>query len=611
MILDSQRDNRDKFTENIESLQGEYRNMFGALINYAMNRTDVDRLADRLPVGFQETFKAAREALPALNSFKHLRDTINVIPAMPLSFKQTIREIHQCKRFLINKTFSIPDDLSNFYRLLRDQHQIMFGDAVSHAVAEMYTVQPPRSHSLVSQLIYAQAMSNALFSEVKDRRNFQDRLVSRKSSSPRRERRKENTDPKNIQLLRMLQEDFDLLTTLQITDDYQRIGSSQVRSRFKAHSTWPMPTNAFTTWVIANKSPTSALYDIPALSHFYKYVPKLEATLDGQKLITNYQSEFDFIQYVADWSVLRNILRYRAGVIFNKKTLSNINSLQDSNWDTIHFSREVPSCQKVFFDETYPLLLCIDPAPSKAYVAAASVTSMNLFLELEKRVGSSQAARDLINPLRKPFLQINYTQNMDGLAFYVRKQDGELCMYGDSNQLARTQLGEFYEPCKGLIHNALYNLTHAEYVEGVERNGGKDSQDASVSPPALPTERGIPEQPAMRTISSSASKETGPSRTFRGRTGHTRLLPSGWLPSVQAWENACKAKETLTLYAKIFNNNQIAGERQLNLQTGGFKEFRSQLLELIGEHGDNVRFQTYVSEATGTNESISRTQSHE
>ena len=215
---------------------------------------------------------------------------------------------------------------------------------------------------------------------------------------------------------------------------------------------------------------------------------------------------------------------------------------------------------------------------------------------MQQELGSAVAARELINPLQKPFKEKNFVQNLRSLAFYVRKSDGELCMYGDSTALARAQLGKNYDVCKRLVHYALYNLTHAEYVPRMEEDGIEYGA-LKPAPPHAPVPRSIPDHPTMRSVPPEEPVHEQRERAFLGRMAHSRLLPPGWLPGFQAWEKTREATETIELYAKVFDQGGTRPSFDIKLELGAdYKKFRESLLNMREQYGDRVRFQTYVSE---------------
>jgi hypothetical protein len=204
-------------------------------------------------------------------------------------------------------------------------------------------------------------------------------------------------------------------------------------------------------------------------------------------------------------------------------------------------------------------------------------------------MGSEKAAREVLNPLAKPFNKMRYLTENYGVSFFIRR-DGELCMYGDSEALARAQLGDTYEAAKRLAHGVIAELAHTEYGEGRDQTLESTSHDET----SLET-HGVTDNTNIRTLEERPTNgERGPGK-INSRIGHTRLLPVGWMPSLTAWENA-RESDGIDLYAFVINEENVPIE-EIKIPLGSeFNSFRESLLSLRERHGRRIRFQTYVSE---------------
>lgn len=589
------RETRDRFTKTVEETKQRY----GEYFNGLLARIDQDAETKQ---GWA-ALKSYRKSIPIGNSLRYLQQSLDPIHAMHIGFGETKRKMDGAKRLLVRNTFARPDDLSKFYRTLRNENEVSFGELVSDTVSQLYALQDPEKHSLLSQLVYIQAAAAALFPEVPEPasprhaalyhgKSFASDNVSANKVLPR--------DPKDVRLIRMLKDDFELLATMELVTDYYKNGLAQTRHGDVAGQ-WTMPYGPLDKFFVGKVGrKTSAYLDIPAIRHVSEYATEHEDELKRSGVSDAYMDLYHYMQYVALWTRFSSLRDVERQMYFAQENTDEMEKLPTVDWHNIHFAREVPSCQRVFFENNQePLFVTVDQAPGKAYVATVSITSAHKFAELETRVGSMQAARELVNPLTKPFTDASY-MDARSFSFYVRKDDGELCMYGDSSYLAKAQLGAHYDACKRLIHYIMYNLAHTEYVvvPPQENADGQEARTQIVDQPMPLPVVSIPDSPTVREVPNSDNVNSVEGRAFLGRRAHTRLLPSGWMPSYTAWSKA-RTSEGVDLYAVLFDQDaqKVLQNIKLDLKEADFVKFRENLQQMQVIHGNVVRFETYVSEA--------------
>ncbi len=583
---------KDVFTNHLWETSERYRNMIAGDLA-SVKRTFQDFTKTNSSASSLSGIELARKSLALEQALMYLKDGIQPVAAMHQDFKITKKQIDKAKRLLIRTTFSTPDDLSRFYKTLREDDDMLFGDIAAKAVKDMYISQPPQSHSLVSQIIYLQAMSRELFPEVIKRRNPSYRLNSEANVAA------DKSESKPTKLTRMLQEDFDLLTTMQVTGDYVRMAQQQRTASGINFTTGSQKVFAVLPEFQQPVQKSGVARELEALKAYSDYLSDDSKYSSKDAHSDQFKKEIDQldIRYVQLWVNAHEMIALRKDGVYQKENTDVISAMPDVEWKSIQFSKEVPSGQKVFFEKkNSPLLVCVDPAPSKAYVASIGMMPLPLFQQIEVEKGSAQAARGMVNILKDPFTLRGFLDALRASAFYIRKSDGELCMYGDSTELARAQLGAHYDVTKKLVHNIIFSLTHSEYVPGEdtvppENVGPKNERE-------FPLEliHPIPDEPTLRELPAQPEIETHHGRAFLGRSAHTRLLPNGWLPGFEAWEEARTATETIDLYAIVVDEQNIPRESiRLELKDD-FKDFRIQLIGLRAQYQEKIRFQTYVKE---------------
>lgn len=222
-MREESRQKEDPFLHELNYWPQRYKALFRDLLIHAKHQT-VIRDSDILSRDAQWMAVQRRKvSVPVQDALEHLSSTINVVRELPPEFKEINHTMATIKNLLVQRTFSTPADLSAFYQILREKQNMLFGDIVAHTVGSVYRTQDPSTHSLLSQIIYTQALAQKLFSEL-----------------PLRDDAKKETQ--SIKVLRKLKNDFNTLAIIQLTDDYQRAGRSQVRFREKNENEfWPMP----------------------------------------------------------------------------------------------------------------------------------------------------------------------------------------------------------------------------------------------------------------------------------------------------------------------------------------------------------------------------------
>lgn len=544
---------------------------------------------------YGKLFERIAAAVPgeASHAAQYLQHHTAPIAAQPRAFKEGLAEITRVKGLLGQREgYPLPEDLSVFYRTLRDRG-IFFGEQVERMMDALYTLQPVDTTLLTSQLAYIQALSAQLFPEVKDFRSIGFRLSS--DLAPLREAVK--GESKRTNLVRMLQADFEMLATRQLVYDYSNAARGAVEGD-ALKKEWLQN-------VISGKRPplvfkggvVDPFYSLAALRLTYEAISGPAFNMLKKEIFKDEKEEWVYGLYVDSLISETHLNEGLRALCFDGPNLAEIKKMPDVNWKDVQFSRGVLSTQRVFFeDNPEPLFFCVDPAPGKAYMAAVSISNFRLFREKEDSMPTKEAARALVTPLQRPYLEATYLRSGDSMSFFVRKSDGALCMYGDSTRLPKSQLGEFYKPCVNLVQSVMYALSHADYA-------ANDHIPVPIvaTPQALQIDepsRGIPDAPVTRLVPPEQSVSEEASRNFLGRTAHNRLLPTGWMPGFDAWERAVQDRERISLYAKVFDET---GEPVQNIEldlTIGFADFRARLLSLREQYKDRVRFQTYVKEVT-------------
>lgn len=587
----------EPFTEELEKLSVDTRDYLNELLELYKRRDSSDR--QTVLGSIWAAVKDAKKSIPVEDAIKHLGNSLQVTPAWSAEMKPALEDFKTIKR-IVRDSPSTPKDLSRVYRRIREAHvrsadtrrmPLFFGDVIDDCVEAIYDVQNPQTHSLLSQLCYARALSAALFPEVpRESVAVED---FRRSGRPVTVEKL----PGRIRRLRMLKDDFDLLSATKIIHDYHSRG--YMESGLTMPGEWRVPRSIVGRALSqASSRKTAAYYDVPALGVLNEIRKELTGNQD-YVAISNRHIDAYMFSWVAHLRILNEgwALAQRK-VIFYRDNAASIDALPPVNWSEIRLAREAPpGAQRVFFERNRgPLLVTVDPAPGNAYVAVVSVRMERDFRKIEEQKGSAEAARDIVSPLRKPFSAEIYRKG-SGFSFFVRKNDGELCVYGDSNSAAHAVLGDQYDRCKHLIHHVLQNLMGATYRrEDVAPRGPTAPRGES----AARESREIPDTPAVRTVPSPSGEASGEDRgSIEQRRAHTRLLPVGWSMSYYAWENARKSG-ILDIFAVIEEEPGSGRFREEKMILGNdFSAFQKQRDDLRTRYGDLVRFQTYVSQVGG------------
>ncbi|MSU74037.1 hypothetical protein EXS56_02770 [Candidatus Kaiserbacteria bacterium] len=534
----------------------------------------------------------------------HFKDSPEPVHAMHLSVRSLVPQINHFKKILFDTNKDrFPDDLSGFYKTLRDHEGVFFGEMVTNVVNDLYTVQPRETYSITSQILYMQALSQVLFERVKPQSPLDEAVLKFATFDGNKvaARKILGNENRMVRLERMLKEDFDFLATMQISSNYVQRGLKESGAEHeKHHFEWPYPpagTNI--NWIGAPGKKTTAIYDVPGLrlvTDYYNKLPKEtrdDLIYKHGDVLTNIMFLEHQVLLNAAWSEMR-------GTFFNAENVASLDAVPEVRWESLHLAREVPSCQKVFFENNgQPFLVTVDPTYDKAYLAAISVTDLRTYMELERNLQSPEKARATISPLSRPFVKRSFS-NAESLSFLIRKSDGQLTTYGDTNSLPRAQLGEHYARFENFAHMIVKNLCHTDYIPGTGELTNQPPPGLGVlGPPEVKT---IPDEPALRTVPSESEEGDGQSRAFKGRRAHTRLLPSGWMPGLDAWHRA-RASEAMDLYAEVFDESgkNVIESFKLELTGNDFQKFRNDLLGLQIKHEGNIRFETFVSQAPPNN----------
>ena len=247
------------------------------------------------------------------------------------------------------------------------------------------------------------------------------------------------------------------------------------------------------------------------------------------------------------------------------------------------------------------MIVTVDPAPGKAYLAVVSITSKKAFTEKLQKTSSRELALDLTSPLRKSF-SARSKKDEEALCFFVSKDEGELYTYGDSNALARRQLGSYdYSSFKKVAHHALRNLMDVTYIPKiVPRTGLEIEVPRSAPQPAV-----IPDQPIPRATAHEQQDPPPEQDTIAFRRAHNRILPQGMFMSALAYENAVRSGQ-LDFWALREGVHAGADGTQIPTLTyiekldlsKGYEALLRQRDRILAEQKDKkIRFQTYVSQS--------------
>lgn len=542
--------------------------------------------------------------VPFEDAYKYVKETTHVTAVMTLEMRPILESMARIKR-LAKDVASTPKDLSRFYRSVREklthkyegkqtESPLFFGELVKEVVDQIYKVQDPTKTSLMSQLIYVFALSGTMFEELGN----SDPLWIDISSTVTDELKRRNGMSRHQHVLRMLKRDFVILASNMILQRYFIDGatySGMDRNHILKH-TWGLKNTKIWPQTVNGNLVPSAYYDIPMLGSITR---KFGDDYDTKK------GDASEISFAVQTLLGRLFLQFFVtGIITESKTGENwkeniraMNSeIEDVNWSEIRFGREVPpGALKMYFPSNKdPLFVTVDPSPSKAYLAVVSVTTKTGFDYTQKHSGTHNESLDNLSPLRKPFSAAKV--DTESYCFLVNKTDGELYSYGDSNSLVRMKLGDNYESVKKLVHDALRNLTHATYVPKIKPIAG-ETIDMQPEAPNLPV---IPNKPVERATQNEGDFPEVENMSMAYRRAHSRILPKGWFLSSTAYENAKKSGQLdLWVLREGINTEGVKTLTYLEKLdlTKTHKELVKDKDRLLKQYGENIRFQTYVSEA--------------